>query len=245
MKNIEQWRPSKYEYIRGKLKGSRNKKEVAPSSRLIVDLVADFYEVNLPKYASGVLVDLGCGKAPLYHAYNNLVKEVICVDWANSFHKNPYLDIIQDLNEPIKMGNNSCDTIILSDVLEHIREPKALVGEMNRILRKDGKILMNVPFYYWLHEQPFDFFRYTQFALEYFAKESGLKILKLEPYGGSVEIMADVLSKQLIVIPLLGRFFSILIQSIAGFWVSTSIGKRIAKRTGQVFPLGYVLVLEK
>lgn len=245
MKNIEKWNPTKYEFYRGKLKGSRNRKEVALSSRLGIDLVAKFYQHEIPQHASGRLVDLGCGKVPLYHVYKDHVDEVICVDWANTFHKNSHLDIIQDLNEALQMEDQSCETIILSDVLEHIREPKFLMSEMNRILTGNGKVIMNVPFYYWLHEKPYDFYRYTRFALEYFAKETGFKVLKLEAYGGSLEIVADVLSKQMMIIPLVGKLMTWMLQVVSGFWISTGFGTKVAKKTSESFPLGYVLVLEK
>lgn len=245
MQNIPAWKPSKYELYRGRLRASRDVKEAALSSRLGIDLVAKFYQDAIPEYARGHLIDLGCGKVPLYHVYNKHVEKVTCVDWANTFHKNSHLDIIQDLNEALKIPDDNCDTIILSDVLEHIREPKFLMAEIARVLRKDGKVIMNVPFYYWLHEQPFDFFRYTEHALQYFAEETGLEVIKLEPYGGSIEIVADVLSKQLLIIPLIGKLMTRFIQFTMRHWTNSTLGKKMIRKTGKVFPLGYVMVLIK
>ncbi|HRF81361.1 MAG TPA: methyltransferase domain-containing protein, partial [Flavobacteriales bacterium] len=77
----------------------------------------------------------------------------------------------------------SFDTIILSDVLEHIRKPEALVKEMYRILAPGGQVIMNVPFYYGLHEQPFDYYRYTQFALRAITEDAGFAVVELEAIG--------------------------------------------------------------
>ncbi|MBW6484016.1 MAG: hypothetical protein K0B10_13270 [Vicingaceae bacterium] len=92
MKNKEQWSPSKYVLKKGNLKGSRDKKDVTISSRLFVDLVASFYQENIPLYVSGNLLDLGCGKVPLYESYKNYILDNSCVDWQNTIHKNPFLD---------------------------------------------------------------------------------------------------------------------------------------------------------
>ena len=72
MKNRDKWRESKFVYNKkGKLIASRNQNEVSVSSRLGADLVANFYDYNLKKYAKGHLLDLGCGKVPFYNAYKH------------------------------------------------------------------------------------------------------------------------------------------------------------------------------
>ena len=70
MKNIENWKPSKFTYNRrGKLIASKNLKEVGAGSRLMGNLVAEFYDEALRVYSKGKLIDLGCGKIPLFAAY--------------------------------------------------------------------------------------------------------------------------------------------------------------------------------
>jgi hypothetical protein len=96
MQNKEHWRPSKFIYKNGKLIGSRDPAEVGVSSRLIADIIASFYDQHLKRYARGRLLDLGCGKVPLFATYHDLVTEVICVDWGNSLHENCYLDLELD-----------------------------------------------------------------------------------------------------------------------------------------------------
>ena len=90
MKNAEAWRPSKYIQRNGHLAASRDRAEVSVGSRLMTDLIARTYETNLPKHARGRLLDLGCGKVPLYLAYRGLVAENTCVDWQNT----PYAPIL-------------------------------------------------------------------------------------------------------------------------------------------------------
>jgi len=245
MKNIEFWRPSKYVYSKGILRASRDSKEVGVCSRLIADLVAEFYDSNLRIYAKGELIDLGCGKVPLYNTYKDYIRNCTCVDWMSECKHNIYLDFELDLNNKLPFKDFSFDTIILSDVLEHIRKPELLWAEMSRILQLKGNLIMNVPFLYWLHEKPYDYFRYTEFALVSMAEQSGFKIIKLETIGGLPEVIADITSKVITVIPLIGKPIAVFIHFITKFFIKTKIGKRISKKSGKQFPLGYALIAEK
>ena len=245
MQNQDKWKPSKFTYNKGKLTASKDVKEVSIGSRLNVALIADFYHSNLEQHAKGKLLDLGCGKVPLYAAYKAFITDNICVDWANTFHKNEYLDYELDLTKKLPFNDKEFDTIILSDVLEHIPVPELLWQEMTRILTTNGKIIMNVPFYYWLHEQPHDYYRYTEFALRRFADNAGLKLIQLEPVGGAPEIMADIFAKNIVRLPKLGRSFALISQWLALRFVRTKLGKKISAATSKNFPLGYFLVVEK
>ena len=104
---------------------------------------------------------------------------------------------------------------------------------------------MNVPFYYSLHEQPYDYYRYTEFALQRFVDSAGLKMILLKPLGGAPEILADILAKNLLRIPKLGKLPAVLVQQLAHFFIKTRFGKIVSEVTSQEFPLGYFLVAEK
>ena len=80
MKNKEFWKPSKFIYKNKKLIASRDPKEVSISSRLMIDIIAQFYDNYLKLYARGNLLDLGCGKVPLYEAYKDYIIDNTCVD---------------------------------------------------------------------------------------------------------------------------------------------------------------------
>lgn len=245
MKNIDSWQPSKYILHKNQLKASRNIQYVTVSSRLIVDIIAKFYTKNIPKYVKGHFLDLGCGQAPLYLLYKNYTKNITCVDWSNSIHENSHLDFEQDLNMNLVMESNTYDSIILSDVLEHIRKPEALLNEIFRVLNKDGILLMNVPFFYWLHEHPFDYYRYTKYALQSMCEDTGFEIIELKPYGGIPEIITDIFAKILKNIPLLGKPLAILIQKITWLFIQTNIGRKISEKTAHNFPFGYTLIAKK
>lgn len=224
---------------------SRDPKELGFGSRLFADLVASFYDTYIKKYARGKLIDLGCGKVPLFEAYKNYITDNICVDWENTLHKNEYLDFECNLTKSLPFDDEEFDTIISSDVLEHIPQPEFLWREMFRILSIHGKLLMNIPFYYCLHEKPNDYYRYTEFALQRFVECANFKIILLKPIGGAPEILADILAKNMLLLPKLGRLPAILAQQFTLAFVKTKLGAKISKITSKEFPFGYFLVAEK
>ncbi|MEP7100698.1 MAG: class I SAM-dependent methyltransferase [Burkholderiales bacterium] len=238
MKNRAQWNPSKFELHRGRWRGARDARELGIGSRLISDLVAALYQAHLPAHARGALLDLGCGKAPLYGAYAAHVDEVTCVDWAPG----EYIDLSCDLSQPLPFDDARFDAIILSDVLEHMPEPELVWREMTRVLRPGGKLVMNVPFYYSVHAHPHDYYRYTNFALERFVKINGLNLVCLLPVGGLVEIMADLFAKAFSKLPLIGLPLAMVTQAVVGAFGRTPIGARVSSRH---FPFGYFMIAQR
>jgi len=224
---------------------SANHDEVNIASRVITNVIARFYDEKIKIHVKGYLLDLGCGNVPLYAAYKEYITGNVCVDWENTAHKNDYPDYTTDLNKDLPFKDSAFDTIILSDVLEHIRYPEHLLKEMYRILNNKGKALINVPFYYGLHETPYDYFRYTKYALESMAAASNFNISELHALGGVPEIIADIVSKNIIRLPLIGTCLARCIQSVTWWFINTRYGKKISLKTSQHFPFGYFLVLEK
>lgn len=248
MRIPDHWRETKFvvDPHSGALRGSKDPAELSTASRLVTDRIAGFYTRVIRDHAHGHLLDLGCGKAPLLGFYARFVERVTLVDWGNSIHKNSLLDIVTDLNERLPLDDEFYDTVILSDVLEHIAEPQGLLNEVCRLLKGNGGVLLlNVPFFYPIHEEPFDFYRYTRFSLDKMCKIAGLRVLEISPMGGLPEVIVDITSKIFLHLPIIGTRFAALLQSVGGWllkhWPSTYASSRSADR----FPLGYTLVAIK
>ena len=246
MRNKDLWVPTKYVQRCGKLTASPDRKQVGVGSRVMASLIAACFDAYLRQYARGRLIDLGCGTVPLYAAYEPFITENVCVDWGGTTHSSLYVDQECDLAGDLPFANCDFDTIILSDVLEHIPQPEGLWREMARILAPGGRVLLSVPFLYWVHEAPHDYYRYTEFALRRFAHQVGLKILVLRPLGGAPEVLADVLAKNLLMyLPVVGKWCAAAIQGGTRALVGTRLGRRLSDGTAAAFPIGYFLVAEK
>ncbi len=79
------------------------------------------------------------------------------------------------------------DTVIMLEVLEHLREPHQALSEIARVVRPKGQVLLSMPFLYPIHDAPHDYQRYTAHGLQREIELSGLKLSKLEPSLGSSE----------------------------------------------------------
>ncbi|MEZ7206928.1 class I SAM-dependent methyltransferase [Pseudoalteromonas sp. DY56-GL79] len=245
MRNSESWTPSKFVYKNGELRANKDLQQVSLSSRLAVELVAMQYNRYLGDFVTGSLLDLGCGKVPFYQAYSSNVSQTTCVDWGESLHQSSYVDELCDLNQPLPFATETFDTVLSSDVLEHLLEPQMTIREVARVLTPNGTFIFNTPFMYWLHEQPHDYYRYTRFAIERMASEAGLEVVVLNEVGGALEVAADVLSKFFNKLPILGKPVCWLIQSAAIALARTRLGQKIMQRTQSVMPMGYFTVLRK
>jgi SAM-dependent methyltransferase len=65
---------------------------------------------------------------------------------------------------PFRTG--TFDAVLLLHVLEHVPDPERAVAEAVRVLRAGGRVIVETPFVYPLHDAPFDFQRWTPRGLE-------------------------------------------------------------------------------
>jgi SAM-dependent methyltransferase len=243
MKNTDRWKPTKVVHGTNGFQPSPDSHFLGVGSRLVASFQIQHYQQLIHQYASGRLLDLGCGYVPYYEVYKDLVEDVVCVDWENSLHKGEFVDYIMDLNKPLSLESESFNTVLLTDVLEHIYQPLQLLAEVARVLHPGGHVIVGVPFFYWLHECPYDFHRYTEFALRRMCEDSGLEIKSLNPYGGALEIVADVIGK-CIASAKLGRICRIYTASCCTILKLTPL-RALSQKTARLFPLGYALVAQK
>jgi SAM-dependent methyltransferase len=55
--------------------------------------------------------------------------------------------------------------------------PEEFLQEITQVLKKDGQLLLSVPFAWDEHEQPYDYARYSSFALQFLLEKNGFKIV--------------------------------------------------------------------
>ncbi len=143
----------------------------------------------------GSLLDVGCGQMP----YKSLllsppakVIEYIGLDFVDSsIHQNKP-DIIWNEGK-IPLDSDSIDCAICTEVFEHCPEPEAVMTEINRVLKKNGRLFFTVPYLWPLHEVPYDEYRYTPFSLKRHLINSGFAEVRLEALGGWDASLAQLL----------------------------------------------------
>jgi ubiquinone/menaquinone biosynthesis C-methylase UbiE len=129
---------------------------------------------------TGKVLDVGCGSKPYQDCFP-LVSTYIGIDVETSGHdhKNSIVDVFYD-GLSIPFTNESFDSVVCFEVLEHVKDPKAILGEVNRVIKDHGSLLISVPFLFGEHEEPYDFQRFTSFGLVKLLKDAGFIIVSLE-----------------------------------------------------------------
>lgn len=143
----------------------------------------------------GRTADLGCGGSPYKPWVLENAEEYTGVDWSATTHE-LNADIICDLNLGVDLPSDSVDTVLCLSVLEHLREPKQFLSEVHRVLKPDGTLILQVPFMWWVHEAPHDYYRFTQHGLEYLLNEVGLADIEVNPQTGFWVMIALKLNYQ-------------------------------------------------
>jgi SAM-dependent methyltransferase len=100
----------------------------------------------------GHVLDVGAGQGMLTDAFtrgNKSVKSVTCIDLSD-YHgkllrKKGYKVIKRDLDKFPYVTGKQYDTIITSDVIEHLLSPYLHLVECHRLLRKGGTLIISTP----------------------------------------------------------------------------------------------------
>lgn len=138
-------------------------------------------------------LDVGCGEAPYAHLFSRSVYIGMEVGRGGSASVSKRQNLIYDGREfPIKSG--LIDGVICTQVLEHVREPSHLLGEINRALKPGGRLLVTAPLFWEEHEQPYDFFRFTSYGMKELLEGSGFSVVEQIKSAGGMEAISQLLS---------------------------------------------------
>lgn len=143
------------------------------------------------KYASGDLVDIGCGIMPYREELLPIVASYTGVDHpkVSKLYKGTRKpDVLADVKD-LPFKNGTFDTVLFLQVLEYVDEPQKAFSEITRILRKNGTLILSVPFLYPIHDAPYDQARYTSYFLKNVLKDHSMRIMVFKPDGGIVALV--------------------------------------------------------
>ncbi len=198
-------------------------------------------EYALEKYTSGGdFLDAGAGKL----AYRSLLKEYADTYTSCDFQKvHPELDVVTDI-EKMSFKSKKFDLVFCSQVLEHVPHPWLALGEMYRVLKPSGTAIITVPMLGYIHNAPYDFYRYTQYGLHTLAEDAGFTVLEIAPVGGFFAFLGYVfttLISPLYGVPFVGKLLVPLLYPL--YWTFLQLDR--ITNNESFFPLNYLLVVRK
>lgn len=138
------------------------------------------------KYLSGRLLDFGCGNKP----YRGLcdVQEYIGLDIEKGEEndKNEQFDVFYD-GKTIPFDNNYFDSVLSSEVFEHVFNLADIINELYRVLKPGGYLVVTLPFAWDEHGAPYDFARYTSFGIDHLLRQGGFEVIEMQKTTNYVE----------------------------------------------------------
>jgi len=193
------------------------------------------------------VLDLGCGKLKTLIKLNQHRPDIqwSAVDWIKNLYNIPknvdYACINLDCdNLPFEDGK--FDAIFACHILEHLSNPTHVILEINRILKKNGVLYIEVPSLISLFMPSFSYLKsdgntlnlfddythqkpYTKKAVQDFLKACGCKIIKVRSVRNLIKL---TISPLLVLMGLLlwnRRLLCISLWEITG-WANYGIGKK-------------------
>jgi ubiquinone/menaquinone biosynthesis C-methylase UbiE len=99
--------------------------------------------------------------------------------------------------EHIPVSDNIYDFVVCAEVLEHIKEPKNVLNEIFRVLKKDGTLIATIPFLYQVHADPYDYQRWTSEKILFELQDVGFTNINIQPMGGVYAVVFDLIDRYL------------------------------------------------
>lgn len=144
---------------------------------------------NITKYShymTGKCMDFGCGIQP----YKRLLPAVEYVG-VEIETENKRKGVIYYDGHKLPFKNEVFDSVISSQVFEHVANIDEIVVELKRVLKSGGVMLITVPFAYPRHCEPFDYRRWTLQGIKIFFEEAGFEFIESEASSGYWECIAQ------------------------------------------------------
>ena len=193
------------------------------------------------QYVRGRTLDAGAGR----QAYRGMIEthadayESLDVDPADG-----RTDHVADL-QATGLADASYDTVVCTQVLQHLPEPGDALREIARLLKPGGRVVVSVPHLVWLHNEPHDYLRFTEHGLRHLLDRTGLSPVAIEPVGGLICFLAYAPSNLLLAAtwPVRPVFWlAFLVNRLAirlALWLDAIFGCK------RLYPANYVAVAEK
>ena len=144
---------------------------------------------NVKKYSfymTGRCMDFGCGISP----YKRLlaVDEYVGVE-IESEDKRKGVIYYDGYTLPFEDGR--FDSIISSEVFEHVFNIEHILMELNRVLKVGGTMLLTIPFAYPRHCEPYDYWRWTFEGVKVLLGNAGFEVVEGRTSSGYWECIAQ------------------------------------------------------
>jgi SAM-dependent methyltransferase len=111
-------------------------------------------------------------------------------------------DIVCAIDEalpPELLQRGPFDFVLCTEVLEHVADWGAAFANFRHLLAPGGRLVITAPHFFNLHEEPYDFWRPTLHAIDYYARRVGLQPIYRRAAGDAWDVLGVLLPNCLFV----------------------------------------------
>ena len=125
---------------------------------------------------TGKILDVGCGTKPYQHFFEHTTGYIgMEYDTPEGRSMNGP-DVFYD-GDTFPFADNHFDSVIATEVLEHVFNPNDFLSEIHRVLKPGGFLLLTTPLMWKEHQQPYDYGRYSSFGLQHIVEKHDFKVV--------------------------------------------------------------------
>lgn len=168
-----------------------------PVERFMVPLlkrkIESLISANPARVSSPRVLDAGCGGQP----FRSFLESRDYVYTGIDATQQGNVDIVCQLDQPLpsELANGGFfDLILCTEVLEHVADWETAFKNLVSLLADNGRILITCPFFYRLHEEPYDYWRPTIHALRAFAGKYNLNVVYEDAAGSGWDVTGTLLA---------------------------------------------------
>lgn len=143
---------------------------------------------HIMPHIRGRVLDLGAGMAK----YKEIIKKNATDYIACDVKKNENIDMICDVTNLV-FPPESFDTVISTQVFEHVDNPFIVAQEIKKVLKTGGNAIITAPFMFPFHADPKDNFRFSREGLEEIFKSTSFEIIDSGIYGGFFMVISEMI----------------------------------------------------
>jgi SAM-dependent methyltransferase len=136
-----------------------------------------------------LILDVGAGRGDFKAAFRG--KKYLSLD----IYPYPEIDLVCDLIDKVPFKQDSFDMVTLLNVCEHVYDPANLIKRIFPIIKPGGKMLITIPFLLKIHQEPVDYGRYTNIALERMGKDAGFHVEEIDCFFDYVGLIQEAISE--------------------------------------------------
>lgn len=162
---------------------------MAVTKRIGRSLSAKLTRVTLDRFilshaGDGLTLDLGAQNGPYAASFPRRI--------ALDLHPAAHLHLRGDAHT-LPFADDSFDTVLCTEVLEHLVEPQRAIDEIFRVLKPGGTLLLTTRFLFPIHDAPHDYFRFTKYGLRYLLRR--FEELRIEDETDAVGALAVLVQR--------------------------------------------------